>query len=136
MAVCVSLTQDGHEPEDGGLYAETVRVGRDQTLGGQFGGAVQRCLHWKRRVLRCRKDLGLAVDGSSGRERDPAHAVRPHRFEYIRGGDRVLFQVLARMFKPEAHICIRSQMEHKLAALHRAGYMILVQKVTPLQMKT
>jgi hypothetical protein len=41
MPVCIPFAQDGDEPEDADLEAETMCVGGEQAFTGQLAGAIK-----------------------------------------------------------------------------------------------
>ena len=54
---------------------------------------------------------------------------RPHRLEHVRGGDRVLLEVAARVLEPVANVGVGLQMEHPVAALERPLEQRLVEHI-------
>lgn len=62
-----------------------------------------------------RNDCSLAVDRAGRRERNRLHAVGPRCLQDIEGRDGVLLEVLARVFRAEAHVRVCRHMKHNLS---------------------
>src|SRR4051812_48465723 len=107
----VTLAEDRDETEDQTRKVISVRVGADHSFGSELRRSVERGLEWKRCVLRRRKDLRLAVDGSGRRERNFGCSYRAHRFEHSRRGDGVLLEIALRVLEPVADIRVRLQVK-------------------------
>ena len=70
-------------------------------------------------VLRGRKDLGLSVDRTGGRESDLADAAVSHRLQHLGGGDRVLLEIERGVLQAVANVGVRLEMEDPVAPVHR-----------------
>ena len=123
VTVGVSLAEDGDEAEDVTLEAESLAIGMDESLGRQFGSAVERGLDRERSVLRRRETVARRIPIRSRRRRS-ASRRRAHGFEHVERADGVLVQILERMFQPEPDVGVRGQVETRSApsmARARAG---------------
>src|SRR5579862_1672422 len=101
MSVRITLAQNRDKSKNNSLHSKTFAIGRYQTFGGQFGGAVKRRLDGERAIFRGGDYGGFPVNGPGGREGNPADARQPHGFEDVPGGDRILVEIPARMLGPE-----------------------------------
>ena len=53
-----------------------------------------------------------------------------HRFQHIPGRDRILIEVLARMFCAEAHVGIGREVHHQFRALHRFRKTLAIEQIS------
>src|SRR5215469_12142715 len=97
VTVRVPFAQYRYKPENKRLHAKSLTKRFDEALGRYLRGAVKRGLYRDWGPLRRWKASRLAVDRPCRGECDVAHTIGAHRLEYIYCGDRVLFEVLARM---------------------------------------
>jgi len=121
VPVSVTLAQDGNEAEDVAFEAEAFAKGRNQSLAGDFGGAIERGLDGKGRRFRGGNCRRFAVDRAGGGEGQPANAIGPHGLENVEGRQGVLLDVAAGIVRPEAHVGVGREVEDKIAASHRPG---------------
>src|SRR5579871_2046002 len=116
MTVRISFAEYGDEAEDVRLHTEPFAIRGDEPFGGEFGCGVERGLDGKRSVFGRGKDLRLAVDGTGGRKSNALYAAFAHGFENIGSGNRVLFEILARVVRAEANVGIGGHVEDEVHA--------------------
>src|SRR5262245_49497343 len=116
MTMRVALAKYRYKPEDISLYTEGVAVRGNQPFGCHFRCTVQRRLHGKRTRFRRWKDLGFTVDGPCRSECNTPYSGCAHGFEDVVRGNRIVFQVAARLVGPMPNICVRGKMEYDVVA--------------------
>ena len=62
--------------------------------------------------------------------------VGPHGLQHIVRGDRVLFQILARVLGAKAYIGVGRQMKHAVRAAHGGGHGREIESIATHQVKT
>src|ERR1700689_2557966 len=116
----IALAEDRDEAADHAGEAIATGIGLDEPLAGELGGRIEGCLDRKGRILGRGEHLGLSVDRAGGSEGDSLDALRAHRLEHARGGDRVLLQIPARMIQAVAHVGIGLEVEDPVTPRDRA----------------
>src|SRR5258708_9886808 len=112
VSVRVAFPQNRHEAKNIGLHSEAFTVGLNHALRGQLRRAVQRGLHRKWTSLWSWENIRLSVDRPRRGKDDTLAVLFAHRFQHVPGGDRILIQVLPRMFRAEANVGIRGKVNH------------------------
>src|SRR5271157_607709 len=119
MPMRIPFAQDGNKPKDIPLKAIALTISLNQTLGGQLGCAVKRCLHRKGGIFGSREDLCFAVNRTSGGERNPHDAIGAHGFQNVISSNSVLLQIFVWVFGAKTHIRIGGQMKDEFSSAHR-----------------
>src|ERR1041385_488522 len=129
VPVGVALSEDRHEAEDVPLEPEALTIGLDQAFRRELGGAVEGGLDGQGSLLRRREDLRLPVNRTRGGEGDAPDPMGAHRLQHVERRDRVLLQVLPRVFPAVADVGVRGKVKHDIGAPHRPGQRLLVEGV-------
>src|SRR5258708_8752777 len=112
VPVCVAFPKDRDEAKNIGLHSEAFAIGLNHALRSQLRRAVQRGLHRKWTSFWSWENIRLSVDRSRRGKDDALAVLFAHRFQHVPGGNRILIQVLPRMFRTEANVGIRGKVNH------------------------